>query len=312
MKLILSILLLFTLQAEGQVIRANPYYRPIGCSPSLLLDQYSGAAAAYSLRKIRCDYTGAAIRVKRSSDNSEQDINFLSSGELDTASLKTFVGTGGSDDGFVVTWYDQSGSSNNATQSTAGNQPKIMDNGVVLRTNGKPKVSLGNSAEAWGLLLPSGFLNAQTELTWVAVLKVNDFGGSNTGFFGPSNTGSVGLEILQHTAVSRRTLLRINNVRRNDNAGAAYQLWNDAAQSLTEIYGNATDVGAYKNNAAVTLTSSVALPSLNFNGIYAIGWYFSAFNNVEGEVQELIIYYSDKRSNRTDIASNINTYYSIY
>ena len=34
-----------------------------------LLDSYSGAAAAYSLRKLKSSYTGSAIRVRRSSDH---------------------------------------------------------------------------------------------------------------------------------------------------------------------------------------------------------------------------------------------------
>jgi hypothetical protein len=60
-------------------------------APSLLLDTYTGAAVAYSLRQLRTAYTGAAIRVRRSSDNAEQDINFVG-GDLDTQSLLDFVG----------------------------------------------------------------------------------------------------------------------------------------------------------------------------------------------------------------------------
>ena len=43
---------------------------------NLLLDDYPNSAVAYSLRKLRTAYTGAAIRVRRSSDNAEQDIGF--------------------------------------------------------------------------------------------------------------------------------------------------------------------------------------------------------------------------------------------
>ncbi|MFN5753372.1 MAG: hypothetical protein ACK47G_13095, partial [Pseudanabaena sp.] len=57
---------------------------------NLLLDTYTNAAVAYSLRQLRTAYTGAAIRVRRSSDNAEQDINFVS-GDLDTQSLLDFV-----------------------------------------------------------------------------------------------------------------------------------------------------------------------------------------------------------------------------
>jgi hypothetical protein len=57
---------------------------------ALLLDTYSGAAAAYSLRRLSGAYTGSAIRVRRASDNTEQDIGFVSN-ELDTATLESFA-----------------------------------------------------------------------------------------------------------------------------------------------------------------------------------------------------------------------------
>ena len=92
--------------------------------PSFILDSYGDSVYAYSLRKLSSTYTGNAIRVRRSSDNSEQDIGFDSSGNLDTTSLLSFVGSG---DGFITTWYDQSGKGNHAT-NTADNatQPNLV------------------------------------------------------------------------------------------------------------------------------------------------------------------------------------------
>ena len=101
---------------------------------SALLDSYSGAAAAYSLRKLKSSYTGSAIRVRRSSDNTELNIGFDSDGNLDTYSLSAFVGTG---NGFVSIWYDQSGSYN-LIQTTAANQPSIVLSGAINTQNGKP------------------------------------------------------------------------------------------------------------------------------------------------------------------------------
>ena len=60
-------------------------------STPLLLDTYGGSAVAYSLRKLSSTYSGSAIRVRRSSDNAEQDIGFVD-GDLDTQSLLDFVG----------------------------------------------------------------------------------------------------------------------------------------------------------------------------------------------------------------------------
>ena len=136
---LLILILLLPFIAHGQIVRTHPYYKPAVSGCSYLLDQYSGAAAAYSLRLLDCDYSGSAIRVRRSSDNTEQDIGFVN-GNLDTASLKTFVGTGVTDYGYVVTWFDQSGNGANVTQSTAGNQPRIVNAGVVERKGAQPAV----------------------------------------------------------------------------------------------------------------------------------------------------------------------------
>jgi hypothetical protein len=105
-------------------------------SQPLLLDLYPSAAAAYSVRKLRTAYSGSAIRVRRSSDNAEQDIGF-SSGNLDTSTLTSFCsGT----NGFVTTWYDQSGNGVNLVQTTAITQPKIVTAGVISTTNSRPSI----------------------------------------------------------------------------------------------------------------------------------------------------------------------------
>ena len=106
-----------------------------------LLDDYPGAAAAYSLRLLDADYSGSAINVRRASDNAVQDIGFDANGDLDTSTLATFcAGT----DGFVVRWYDQSGNSKDALQTSTTYQPKIYDSttGVVVDSSGKPRLDL--------------------------------------------------------------------------------------------------------------------------------------------------------------------------
>src|SRR6056300_1672906 len=104
---------------------------------NLLLDTYTGASAAYSLRLLSTSYTGDAIEVRRASDNATQDIGFVNN-ELDVTSLESFCsGT----NGFVTTWYDQSGNGNDASQETAANQPQIVSSGSVITENGKPIIN---------------------------------------------------------------------------------------------------------------------------------------------------------------------------
>ena len=117
-----------------------------------LLDTYTGAAAAYSLRLLRAAYTGDAIEVRRASDNTTQDIGFVNN-ELDTTSLESFCsGT----NGFVSKWYDQSGNGNDASQSTASEQPQIVSSGSVILVNSKPCVQFTNT-ETHNLIISSNF-----------------------------------------------------------------------------------------------------------------------------------------------------------
>jgi hypothetical protein len=108
-----------------------------GGAPALLLDSLSvGAAVAYSSRKLRTAYAGSAMRVRRSSDNAEQDIGF-SGNDLDTTALAAFIGA---NTGTVVTWYDQSGNGADAAQATASWQPRIINAGVLDTINSKASV----------------------------------------------------------------------------------------------------------------------------------------------------------------------------
>lgn len=94
-----------------------------------LIDGYTGNLwGAYGLQLLRGTFGGSAIRVRRSSDNTEQDIGFAS-GALDTAALAAFVGAS---NGFIAKWYDQSGGSNDLVQGTSGSQAMIVDAGAYL------------------------------------------------------------------------------------------------------------------------------------------------------------------------------------
>lgn len=107
----------------------NPYRFGGGGGGVGLIDSYTtNLWGAYGLQLLRGNYLGSAIRVRRSSDNTEQDIGF-SAGALNTASLASFVGA---NDAFITKWYDQSGGTNDLVQATSGAQPMIVDAGVYL------------------------------------------------------------------------------------------------------------------------------------------------------------------------------------
>jgi len=116
------------------------------------------AAPSYSLRLLSSSYTGAAIQVRRSNDNATMDIGF-SSGNLDTAALKTFTGANNS---YVSIWYDQSGNAKNASQSNTSLQPCIALSGVIYRQNDLPTVYFNGSNYLSTVLFNNGYPNSFT------------------------------------------------------------------------------------------------------------------------------------------------------
>jgi hypothetical protein len=276
-------------------------------APSYLFDTYGGARVAYSLRKLSSTYTGSAVRVRRSSDNTEQDIGFVGEA-FDTSSLSTFVGANSA---FVTKWYDQTGGNRDAAQTTAANQPRIVSTGTIETVNSKPSVNFGTSANIWWLDLPTGTLTATNTFSYFQLARVNTFTDSNAGVFGPSGANSQGIEVLQVSVISEPSYLRLNN---NTKSSAAHPLWTNNAQGMFTFITNASSTAAWNNANSVTLESTTAMGTLNFTGVYALGRYGADVGTfvMDGQWQELVIYQSDETSNRSGIQSNLNGYYSIY
>lgn len=124
---------------------------PTATTGSFILDTVT-ALNGYSLRKLKASAT-KAIRVRRSSDNAEQDIGFVGE-DLDESALTTFVGA---NDGFVTTWYNQvdNGATENIIQTAQATQPKIVSSGVVVKRNGKASVDMLDSKQMQLSLLAS-------------------------------------------------------------------------------------------------------------------------------------------------------------
>ena len=256
-----------------------------------LLDTYTGAAAAFSVRKLDKDYTGSCMRIREDSGDTETDIGFDSNGDLDTASIASHCGSA---NGYVVTWYDQSGNSNNATQSTASAQPQIYNGTAVITENGQPSIQFDGTDDSftyttsvttdncfivqstsdiegvllsdtsnssrWHFLLQDGNTSTDTS-DWRNV--IGDYGYKNGSLF--VTQGTTTRDAL-HTAIA------------------------DGNQNLTSWFG-------FNNAIAAT---------------YYIGRYTTGSTFVyAGKVQEIVLYNTDHSSNRTGIESDIITYFSI-
>ena len=327
MRFTFVILLFCGLGADAQmIIKAHANYRPMAvAAQNLLLDDYPNAAAAYSLRKLDKDYTGSAIRVRRSNDNAEQDIGFTSSGDLDTASLKTFVGAG--NNGFVTVWYDQSSSNKNIFNTTAAQQPTIIDLGTIQRQNNKPCIVFGGGGTNQFIKNDTMKLPLINRSVFFVMrqLSIRNFG--DEGFFGlnpPSgsndfNTTSAYEFQGQNPGASRQ-------YGAFGSAGVSYQLQKNGTSNvslqiltpyslLSEIKGGSS-ASLYENGNLITTDNSFTEFASQSHGGFIIGArYFTNLSvqfNTNSSFQEFIYWGANQSSNRTGIQNNINDYYNIY
>lgn len=263
----------------------------------LLLDLYPNSAAAYSLRKLRTAYSGSAIRVRRASDNTEQNIGFDSVGNLDTSALTAFCsGT----NGFITTWYDQSTNGRNATQTTAIRQPQIVASGNITTDGGKPALTFnGNyffeivNRPLIGATQYSFFAvaNAQTPQTFEMLFVQSNSLGNSACIEFRRNSGSNNINILDGTASGFVSVGSINQ------------------RLLYSITRNATTTKLFFNG--VFDSQNIAPISAIGNFTSNIGARVNSQFFYNGLQQEIIIFDNDQTANQLNIDGNIKTYYGI-
>lgn len=240
-------------------------------------------ALVLSLRQLET-YSGNCIRVRRSSDNTEQNIGFVG-GALDTASLLSFVGAG---NGFVKTWYDQSGNGYNVTNTTPTYQPKIVSSGSLITKNNKPTIYFDRAAGT-NLVNNSisitgsnrAFYSVQSVETYnsfgIIWSKVGNFFGyhsdnQETYLFSPKTIFSP-----TYTAMDLHIMTWFNGQARIN--GGENTVSNAFTEDLTGII---------------------------------IGGLGDGSNNLEGNISEIVAYASNETANLSTIESTANSYYTLY
>jgi len=263
-------------------------------SYAFLLDTYTSAAAAYSLRKLRSAYTGSAIRVRRSSDNTETNIGFSSSFGLDTTSLSSFCsGT----NGFVTTWYDQSGNGKDATQTTAANQPQIVSSGSVINVNSKPSLLSDGTNDSFTITSISTLSSNYT------LFNVGKRSASGVKYFGMAGGTSPGQGHLFWSDNNFYFQKGIGILSSTSTLATANQ------QIMTGIDLQSTANNTqYVNGSVIASTYSAFTLTRSYDKLFQL----ETTNFSSGNTQEIIIWLSDQTSNLSGINTNINSYYAIY
>jgi hypothetical protein len=202
-------------------------------------------------------------------------------------------------DGFVETWYDQSGNSNDATQLTSSRQPKIVNAGSLVKdTNGHPEIDFDSDFLS-KTAFTQGDLAQPNTIFSVAKLNVNNdsnmklYDGTvgakrNMLFLGTFGAGQFGFysQIIQYTGETATTDKHVFSALHNGNSSELF------INSVSKASGN---TGAY-----------------SMSGINISKNHSGETNFWSGQIQELIIYNSDQSANRPAIEANINNQYDIY
>jgi hypothetical protein len=195
-------------------------------------------------------------------------------------------------DGFVETWYDQSGNGNDATQGTASNQPKIVSNGGLspdgLEFDGSDDVLVSTS------------FSATQPITSLAVFKSSNTSDSQT------VVGGVSYNFIIHRAGGAATA--------GLNAGTLYAPFSSIAtkQLMTTLASGTSSRVAQNGNLSSTGnagTNDWTQLGIGSNGNGGTAGSGSA--KFDGTIEEVIVFDADKISDITEIERDIANYYNI-
>jgi hypothetical protein len=220
---------------------------------------------------------------------------------------KTTTSSGG--DGFIATWYDQSGNGRNVTQPTASAQPFIVWETNILKSNSKPVLkkfnvgtnSFGNSivGNTWyqsrGLRYPYGSFAITKPVSLFTVTKYESIG--NNVAVGGDSTGN----LTYFDSISNDKFAHYSN---------GYIYANETPTTNKTIKFMLSNAGSSKISVNNGTLYTGSIGNLDYRGISLA--YNTGGELLNGEIQEVVFWNSDQTNNRLNILNNINTYYQVY
>lgn len=251
------------------------------------LDGITTLSAHSVYRRLYTAYTGPLIRVRRSGDNAEMDIDYdTSTNKLDTAALSDFVTQSGGDptaDGFVTKIYNQNGVVNrNLDQSTAAKQFRIMVGGSLVTINGKAAMQGPSASVEQNMVTTDNYVGSDIDAgagcTFLAVARATaaPLSSGGSGVANP-DLGSNGLFHMAGTEWSTRA--GSNNVAIADGGLPA-------TAALASYY-KSTSLGIRVNGGALT-EQAFAVSSTGARKLAVGGVRNGAATSFKGEISEVI------------------------
>jgi hypothetical protein len=201
-----------------------------------------------------------------------------------------------SGNGFVTTWYDQSGNSNTRPNTTASNQPQIVSSGSLLTINNKPTMFFDGSNDNFIQQTPA-LSGTSTTVFSVFKLSTSYSTAQEYPLLGGLSSYSTRFGILNNKwfMVDSGTNTPISSP---DNVTTETSL-------ITALFST-TDKIRVNNFEVITGNSGNVGSTATFIGRSWLGKFLF------GNLSEMIIYTSDKTDDIINIENGINNYYNIY
>ena len=205
-------------------------------------------------------------------------------------------------DGFVETWYDQSGNGRDATQSVAASQPKIVDAGSLV-TGGLDfdgvNDFLTNSANIFAQTFSVFTVQTNDTDETVGVSFSREYFTPNARIAISSDTRTVTKRLANYAPdATDRFINRVSKQSAN-------------TEEFVTLISDGSNMAAWLDGVSLGAVTSTATPSSPNHG-FRIGKQDTGPIYHSGPIQELIIYPSDQSANRVAIETNINDHYNIY
>ena len=218
--------------------------------------------------------------------------------------------------GFVETWYDQSGNGRDMEQASAGSQPLIIQNaGQVKSTSGLPAITFADNAVH---LERAEFLTGQLGGYFIVgnTLKADQDGTDAQVLLRQGQNYRIAVELIN--AGNIRSFLRDGA---GDNADARTS---SSTVGDDEVFLNTTIIGArganglanYFNGGDESTADTTDIEDVDFSSVdtgnISLGSIPAGTFDYKGELMEVILFNTNVSSDRTTIETDINNHYNIY
>ena len=222
--------------------------------------------------------------------------------------------------GFVETWYDQSGNGNDLTQTTATKQPSILSGGVINTRNNKPIIKFISANETFldgPSTIPPGGSNFA--FTSFQALHVDASSSARLGVFGSKSSGNnPGTSKYNFgSGTSKKANMRIQDasdtvtnlsspsLTDNTDALLTYMVKLDSGNLELQTFNLGSQIGT-------TQTASITDQSYTHVADTIVGARAGNDNFSDSEFFEVLYYTTDQTSNRVLIETNMNDTYNIF